>query len=94
MYTSNVSLVYAVYVVCKYDNMLFAHKGRLFARKRLQSARASIFRTNLLLQPCIVVTGAENVRHVLKGEGHTVQHVGPPTARLLFGPGLVIFSCF
>jgi hypothetical protein len=82
-----------VYVVCKYD-MFSAHKGRLFARKRLQSAKASIFRTNLLLQPCIVVTGADNVRHVLKGEGHTVQHVGPPTARLLFGPGLVTFFGF
>ena len=34
-----------------------------------------------------MVTGADNVRQILYGEGRTVEHVGPPTARLLFGPG-------
>lgn len=68
------------------NNAMFLFQSKsFFERKRRQYG--DVFRTHMFGQPTIRVVGAENVKHVLRGENTLVATQWPESTRSLLGEG-------
>lgn len=66
--------------------MFIAFQGSDFFRERTKSY-GRIYKTHILGQRTIRVSGAENVAKILHGEGTLVASQWPPSAKLILGEG-------
>lgn len=66
-------------------------KGSDFFRERTASY-GKIYKTHILGQKTIRVTGAHNVAKILQGEGTLVQSQWPPSTKLILGDGALAHS--
>lgn len=73
------------------ETLNFLMKGSEFFRERTKSY-GRVYKTHLLGQKTIRVTGAENVSKILKGEGEIVQSQWPPSTKLILGDGALAHS--
>lgn len=74
-----------------YCNFWRYFQGSEFFRERTKSY-GCIYKTHILGQRTIRVSGAANVAKILKGEGELVASQWPPSAKLILGKGALAHS--
>ncbi|ELU07122.1 hypothetical protein CAPTEDRAFT_150007 [Capitella teleta] len=73
------------------ETLEFLRKGSEFFRERTKSY-GCIYKTHILGQRTIRVSGAANVAKILKGEGELVASQWPPSAKFILGSGALAHS--
>ncbi|XP_067656990.1 cytochrome P450 26A1-like [Haliotis asinina] len=71
------------------ETLSFIRKGSDYFLSRRQRY-GNVYKTHLMGQPTIRITGADNLRHILVGEHENLESCQPRSVKRLFGQGGVI----